>query len=177
MKNRWQCTAGAGGLALIFLVSLAPPIGAHEKGVLHLATRHLVSGDSVGMRGEHFGRHAVLRIQLVGTAGRTPLGEVRTDSAGAFQATFSVPPSLNQGSYRVVAVASDGDEVASVDVSVVRKTTSQLTEHRFQESTPSSRPLVLARARSQVVTGAALLLIVLSVIGSAMLLKRPRAAA
>jgi hypothetical protein len=41
------------GRALISLV--APEIGAHEKGVLKLATRQLVPGDLLGAAGEHFG--------------------------------------------------------------------------------------------------------------------------
>jgi len=47
------------------------------------------------------------------------LDTVRTDSAGAFAALVLVPAVATPGAYRLVAVADDGDEVATLDVTVV----------------------------------------------------------
>jgi len=50
---------------MAFLALLASQIDAHEKGVLKLATRRLVPGDSVEATGQRFSRQATLRIELV----------------------------------------------------------------------------------------------------------------
>ena len=172
MKSSWKRTGVVTGLAVALLSLLAPQIGAHEKGVLTLATRQLVPGDSVETTGEHFGRGAALKIELVGIAGWTRLAEVRTDSLGAFRWTLIVSPDVPPGSYRVVAVAADGDEVASVDVSVVARASSAMPSHLHEENGPSARPLALVRARSPWVTRGALAVIVLAIAGGAMLLRR-----
>ena len=172
MNRSWKRTSVVTGLAVAFLSVLAPQIGAHEKGVLKLATRQLVPGDSLGITGERFGRRAALRIKLVGTSGWTRLAEVRTDSLGAFRRALVVPADLSPGSYRVVALAVDGDEVASVDVSVVMRASSPMPTHGHHENTPTAQPLALARARSPLVTGGALALIALTFAVGAMLLRR-----
>lgn len=172
MNRFWKRTSVVTGLAMAFLTLLASQINAHEKGVLKLATRQLVPGDSVGIAGERFGRRAELKIELVEIAGRTRLDTVRTDSLGAFRRAPVVPADLPPGSYRVVAVAADGDEVASVDVSVVVRASSLMPSQAHEESAPSARPLVLPRARSPLVTGGALAVIVSTFAGGAMLLRR-----
>ena len=160
------------GLVVAFLGLHALRIDAHEKGVLKLATRQLVLGDSVGATGEHFGRKATLRIELVGIAGRMRLAEVRTDAHGGFRQALVVPVDAKPGTYRVVAVAADGDEVASVDVSVATHPLSLVPTPAHGETVPSARPLALTRARSVWVTGGALLAIVLAFAGGALLLLR-----
>ena len=160
------------GLAVAFLSLLASRSDAHEKGVLKLAMRQLVPGDSVGATGEHFGRRATLRIELVGIAGRMRLADVRADAQGGFRQALVVPVDAKPGTYRVVAVAADGDEVASVDVSVATHPLSPVPTPAHVEAVPSTRPLVLTRARSIWVTGGALAAIVLAFVGGAVLLLR-----
>ncbi len=138
--TNWRQTAVVTSLAVAFFSLLAPQIGAHEKGVLKLATRRLAPGDSVATTGEHFSRRANLNIELVGIAGRTRLADVRTDSLGAFAASLVVPANLPVGSYRVVAVAADGDEVASVGVNVVARAATLISRQPPEEARPSARP-------------------------------------
>ena len=172
MKRSWKRTSVVTGLAVVLLSLLAPQIDAHEKGVLKLATRRLVPGDSVEATGQRFSRRATLRIELVGIADRTRLDEVRTDSLGAFRRALVVPANLSPGSYRVVVVAADGDEVASVEVSVVARTSAPMSSHVHEENAPTARPLALARARSPLVTGGALALITLTFVTGVTLLRR-----
>ena len=88
----------------------------HEKGSLTLARREFHAGDTLALAGGKFSPRGRLTLSLVGTGGRTVLGEVVTDSAGAFRAGLAVPAGLAPAPYRLVAVAEDGDEVASRDV-------------------------------------------------------------
>ncbi len=147
-----------------------------KRGVLKLATRRLVPGDSVEATGQRFSRRATLTIEFVGIAGRTRLDQVRTDSLGAFRRALVVPADLSPGSYRVVAVAADGDEVASVDVSVVARASAPTSSHVHVENAPTAQPLALARARSPLVTGGALAIIALTFVTGVMLLRRSPAA-
>ena len=172
MNRSWKRTSVATGLAVILLSLLAPQIDAHEKGVLKLATRRLVSGDSVEATGQRFSRRATLRIELVGIAGRTRLDEVCTDPLGAFRRALVVPANLSPGSYRVVVVVADGDEVASVDVSLVPRASAPMSSHVHEENAPTARPLALARARSPLVTGGALAIIALTFVTGVTLLRR-----
>lgn len=173
MSRSWKRTSVVTGLAVALLSLLAPQIDGHEKGVLKLATRQLVPGDSVRFTGERFGRRAALKIELVGIGGRTQLAEVRTDSVGSLLGALAVPAILAPGSYCIVAIAADGDEVASVDVSVVAaRASAPMSSHVPEENAPTARPLVLARARSPLVTGGALAIIALTFVGGAMLLRR-----
>ncbi len=172
MKRSWRGTSVVTGLAVASFSLLAPQIDAHEKGVLKLRTRQLVPGDSVEATGQRFSRRATVTIVLVGIAGRTRLDQVRTDSLGAFRRALVVPADLSPGSYRVVVVAADGDEVASVDVSVVARASAPMSSHVHEENAPTARPLALARARSPLVTGGALAIIALTFVGGVMLLRR-----
>jgi hypothetical protein len=172
MNRYWKRLSAAAGLVVVLLSLLAPQIDAHEKGVLKLTTRRLMPGDSVAITGEHFGRRASLKILLVGTAGRRPLAEIRTDSLGALRWTLTLPADVAPGSYRVVAIAADGDEVASVDVSVVARASAPMSSHVHEESAPTARPLALVRARSPMVTGGALAIIALTLVTGIMLLRR-----
>ncbi len=167
------------------MLATPPRAEAHEKGVLRLVTREFPVGGSFRLAGEKFARGATLRLLLVGTQGRVELGRVRADSAGRFAGDLEVAAGLAAGAYRLVAIATDGDEVASTDVSVVppaaapscplcRAPGSNLAGHL---APPSGEPLALLRARSGAVTGGAAATIVVALLAAAVLLRfRPGAA-
>ncbi len=177
MTNSWKHATVVTSVALVFISFFAQQLGAHEKGVLRLATRRPAPGDSVATTGEHFSRRATLKIELVGVAGRTRLADVRTDSLGAFRGALVVPANVSAGSYRVVAVAADGDEVASVDVSVVVRAATPISRETPEEPTPSARPLMLTRARSALVTSGVLAVIAVALTGGVLLLRQSGAGA
>ena len=155
------------------LAATSDTLNAHEHGVLKLATRQLVAGDSLQVLGEKFARRSFLVLFLTGVRGRIRLQEVHADTAGAFAAMLHVPPDIAPGSYRLIAIARDGDEVATLDVSVVsaRPVTSATSHH--ESEMPSAVALPLPRAHNPWVTGAAVVVIMLSLIGGAWLVRGP----
>ena len=104
-------------------VTAVPQVGAtapvHPEGVLRLSDRHLVQGSTVQIGGEKFSENGNLDLVLVGVAGRFTVGKVTADSVGGFESSFEIPADLEVGSYRLVAIASDGDEVASLNVDLL----------------------------------------------------------
>lgn len=153
------------------LAATSDTLNAHDHGVLKVASRQLVPNDSVHVVGEKFARRSSLVLFLTGLHGRIRLQEVRADTGGAFAAMLHIPSDVAPGSYRLIAIASDGDEVGTLDVSVVsaRPVTSTTSHH--ENEMPSAVALTLSRARSPWVTGAAALVILLSLIGGALLLR------
>jgi len=155
------------------------PAAAHEKGVLRPGTRELAAGDSLSISGEHFTKSATLKLLLVGPRGRTPLGDVRTDSAGSFTGRVAVPAATAPGAYRLVAVATDGDEVATVDVAVraVQTADQARTAPTAMEEMvePSAAPLALDRAHSGPVTAGVVALAAIAAIAGIALIRRQAA--
>lgn len=105
-------------LACCLLTGLAVPANAHEKGVIHLASKQLPVGGELVAHGEKLPKSARLRLELRGALATLRLGDVKTDSAGAFQFHVVLPPEARAGSYTVVALASDGDKVAQADLAL-----------------------------------------------------------
>lgn len=103
-------------LALGLLPMLTVPASAHEEGTIHLASEEVPAGGSLTLRGEHLPESATLRLELQGALETVALGEVRTDSLGAYQGVVPLPAAGRPGSYAVVAIASDGDVVARADL-------------------------------------------------------------
>lgn len=107
---------------------------------------------------------------------RVTIPEARrmTDSAGAFQHLLRLPATVAEGSYRLVAVAADGDEVASLDVTVLKA--AEAAEHAGHDmmNEPTGEPLALERAKSPLVTAGALAGIGLALVAGVVLLRRPR---
>ena len=166
-------------LAILGALAVWPAVAAaHGKGVLKLANRRLVAGDTLRLTGEKFPKASTLTLLLAGAGGRTRLAEVRTDTNGAFRSTALVPADLPVGSYRLVALASDGDEVGALDVEVVPAAAHEheMMEHADDASEPSAQPLALDRARSPWVTGAAVGVIAAALVVGGVLLRRPGAA-
>ena len=153
------------------LAATSDTANGHEKGILKLATRQLVASDSVRVVGEKFARRSTLVLFLTGLRGRIRLQEVHADTGGAFAAMLHIPSGIAPGSYRLIAIASDGDEVATLDVSVVSARPATSTTSHHPSVVPSAVALSLSRARSPWVTGAAALVTVLALIGGVLLLR------
>jgi hypothetical protein len=163
------------GLVTGMLVLTPAPATAHGEGVLKVGSRQLVAGSTLRIAGEEFGGGAKLTLVLVGVRGRFELGEVATDSAGAFANEFAVPGDLPNGAYRLVAVASDGDEVATLDVAVaaVAPLGEPGATDEEERSVPTAEPLELDRAGSPWVKGGTVVAIVIAIVTGGALLRRP----
>ena len=162
-------------LVSLTALTVGAPLHAHEKGVLTPASRELSPGDSVRIAGARFTRRASLTLSLIGVQGSVRLGQVGTDSAGAFDVTVFVPAPTAPGAYRLVATASDGDEVAALDVVVSAPVAAHTQDTHLTApamAMPTGHPLALDRARGPMVTGAVVVGIVLALAAGAGLLRR-----
>lgn len=101
------------------VAALAVPAIAHEKGVIRIISRNVTVGGELVVRGEKLSKNATLRMELRGTLETFHLSEVRTDTAGRFQAQVALPVEVKAGTYTVVVVASDGDVTARTDLVVL----------------------------------------------------------
>jgi hypothetical protein len=106
--------------SIALVLALAVPLSAHPtSGVLHLASKQVGIGGELVLRGERFERTTDLELELRGTLDNYPVGEVKTNTAGAFQVTLTLPPHVPAGAYTLVAIAPDGDITARVDMMIV----------------------------------------------------------
>jgi len=183
--------------AVAALVAAAPAVAvangamAHPEGTLKLASRQLVSGSTVLIRGEMFAERGKLQLLLVSVAGRFQLGEVTADSVGGFAESLEVPANLALGAYRLVAIATDEDEVASLNVELLAAApeADEENEHagagagaanhsedgeHAEAPEPTDEPLSLDRAGSPLVTGGAVVAILLALVTGGLLLRRPQ---
>lgn len=162
-------------VALVAALSIAagtPTTYPHDKGVLKLPSAVLAIGATVHLTGEQFTKGGQLKIVLVGVSGRAEVAQVRADSAGRFMHELAIPGTLAAGAYRLVAIATDGDEVGALDVELVVRAADApaAAEPHEGHASPSAEPLQLARTRSPLVTGGAVTTIALALaLGGAML--------
>jgi hypothetical protein len=126
--------------SLLWLVgvlgALTAPVSAHEKGVIHLASKEVRAGGELRLRGEKLPKSATLRLELRGTLETFPVAEVHTDAAGRFQARLALPPEARAGGYTLVALAPDGDVAARAELAIVAAAPAHATDHATMDSMP-----------------------------------------
>ena len=156
-----------------FTLGETPPV--HPEGALRVANPQFTQGSAAQIGGEKFATDGVLELFLVGVAGRFTLGKVTADSVGGFNNSFDIPIDTEVGSYRLIAVATDGDEVATVNVNVLAAPEEPVPVDPEAPAMvePSAEPMVLDRARSPLVTGGAVVGIVFALVTGGMLLRKP----
>ena len=148
---------------------------AHEDGVLKLTNKTFPAGQYVRLTGEKFQKNSKLMLVLFGMRGRIELAEITVDSAGAFTDSLEIPADVAPGSWRLIAVATDGDEVATLDVEVLPAMTvpeEMPEDHPMDDAEPSHEPLALDRARNPLVTGTVIGGIGLALLLGGVLLRR-----
>lgn len=128
-------TRTLGFLAGLLLVVHVPAL-AHEKGAIRLGTRRPAAGDRLALRGEHLPKDAALTLELRGALKSYRLGAVRTDGKGLFTSTIALPAEAGAGTYRVVAIASDGDKTAEAELTIVAATAAT-PEHEGMHAAPN----------------------------------------
>lgn len=151
-------------LAAGLWIAGAAPALAHEDAVLEVDRSAIAPGDSLALDGSDFTAGFEYQLRLVGTLDEHDLANVRADSAGRFRVEVSVPSDVRPGRFRIVAVAGDGDEVASADLRVTdRAAGANSRDPGADESGSSGRPrtdeMELARERSGLEWGLIVLLI------------------
>lgn len=102
----------------VFLVLGAHDLAAHGEATLRGPGGPVAAGEAVALHGSDFEPGEPHRLVLRGALNEY---ELRTVSAGAdstFAVEVTVPAEAAPGRYRVVALAGDGDEVATFDLPV-----------------------------------------------------------
>lgn len=124
--------------ALGLLAVCSAPALAHENGAIYLASKQVSVGAELSLRGDKLAKNATLRLQLRGVLETFPLAEVRTDSAGRFQARFGLPAEAKAGTYTVVVLASDGDVVARAEIGIVAAAGEMTAEEHAKMGQPGA---------------------------------------
>ncbi len=126
-------------------------VRAHEEGVLTLSSPTATAGSTLTVKGADFSRLTAYVVVLKGALRSFELGRVTSDTAGSFEIELSLPAAASPGSYRVAAVASDGDEVSVVDLEIQAAPVSPVTSERpgvkaaDAHAGPSAEPLPIER--------------------------------
>ncbi len=108
------------GLLMLFFGAPALAGDAHPEAVLKSPHTSIAAGGSLELNGSDFQESEKYRLRLLGALREYDLREVQADSAGAFSIELSVPAEVAPGSYQIVAIASDGDIVARLDMTVLK---------------------------------------------------------
>lgn len=142
--------------------STAPALG-HGDAVLEADRSSVAPGENVALEGTDFDGGDEHRLRLLGSLDEHDLGTVRADSTGRFTRRVTVPPDARAGRYRLVALAGDGDEVASVRLKVVRSAGERAGRSEGRGEGPDREPRVgemsLPRERNGLEWGLVVLLL------------------
>lgn len=109
----------AHGVLLVFFLATAGALGAHGEGTLEIPRSVVAAGGTLPVEGEEFAPEEVVQIRLLGTFDEHDILEVTPDGEGNFSAELEIPADARPGAYRLVAIATDGDEITSLDVRVL----------------------------------------------------------
>jgi hypothetical protein len=105
---------------IIGLLAASAATGAtHEEAVLRSSQSSVSAGASLELIGSDFAASETYQLMLLGVLNEYDVGEIAADSAGTFTHQLTVPANVVPGAYQVVAVASDGDVVARLDVTIL----------------------------------------------------------
>lgn len=173
------------------LLAAAPPnpgAAAHPRGTLKIAANVLRIGDTLAVSGSGFEPNDAVTLVLIGVRGRVALADVPTDTGGRLRQTVTIPGTSVPGQYRLVGESVDGDEVASLDVSLVASATpagspampgmSDMPGHEGMHSpdTPTGADLALTSARGPLAYAIAMVVILVCLVGGIALLRTSRSA-
>lgn len=139
-------------LTTLLAAQLTPSsVRAHEEGVLTLSSPTAREGSTLTVKGADFSRLTAYVLVLKGALRSFELGRVTSDTAGSFEIELSLPAAANPGSYRVAALAPDGDEVSVVDLEIEAAPVSLVKEEEpggevaGAHAGPSAEPLNIER--------------------------------
>lgn len=111
--------AAAALVAFLLLLAAGGGLAAHEEAVLDSPVSSVPAGGTLLLSGSDFGAEEEYALRLLGTLEEHELGPVRSDDEGRFELEVAIPDAVRPGSYRLVAVAPDGDVAASLDLTVL----------------------------------------------------------
>lgn len=104
--------------AVLLVLVAAVPLGAHDEGILKAKPTTAAPGDTLRLEGSKMEAGSEYGLRMVGALQTYRLGKARADSAGTFAVGVVVPAGARPGTYRVEALAPDGDVAGKANVTV-----------------------------------------------------------
>lgn len=175
-------TVRVSGIALCTALAIAPAdTEAHEHAVLRSAVSTVAAGDTLPLSGADFSPGVTYKLRLVGALREFELQDTEGAADGTIDVGVSIPRDVAPGVYQLVALAPDGDAVASLDLTIVEPVVAQSEaanasgERRHAESGQTARAdeMPIERSRSGAEWGAIGLLIGLAGGLGVTMLRRP----
>ncbi len=102
---------------------------AHEKAVLKSPQSAVAAGGTLTVNGSDF-EQGTYALRLIGALEEFDLRRVTPNEEGAFALELEIPGAVRAGQYKLTAVASDGDAVASLDLTVLEASPANEAEMR-----------------------------------------------
>jgi hypothetical protein len=153
--------------ALALMTVLTTTAALHPEATLKSAVTAVRAGQSLPVQGEKFTANQKVKLALQGALSTYELREVQAGGEGTFDIQLDVPREVRPGSYRLVALADDGDVVARIDLTVEAAPPATADEHAMhgvdagdgEQPVARADELRIERSRSGVEWGAIGLLI------------------
>lgn len=147
------------GITLAALaLAIAGPAAAHEDAVLESYQSVVAAGGVLAVTGRDFTEGQSYALRLVGALDEYDLGDIRAAAGGRFSIELEIPATVKPGVYTVRAIAADGDDVASLDLtltkgerradSVAHQPMGDSPERGHSETMARSDDIVVERSRS-----------------------------
>ncbi|NIP60329.1 MAG: hypothetical protein GWN71_34290 [Gammaproteobacteria bacterium] len=136
---------------LLTLALGAADLAAHGEATLESPSSSATAGSALTLNGKGFAPGQAHRIVLRGTLDEHDLAEVTAASDSTFTLEASIPADLRSGQYRLVAIAPDGDEVATLDMPVTAAARPEARDEHAEGSgdTPGGGSSAEPRARAE----------------------------
>lgn len=110
---------------LALLAFGAGEVAAHGEATLRSSSASVAAGGAITLSGAGFAPGQAHRLLLRSTLEDYELRSVTATADSTFTVEVPIPAQLRSGQYRIVAVAPDGDEVATLDLPVLTAATPQ----------------------------------------------------
>lgn len=144
--------------AVVMALAILPVGGSgapvHGDATLKSPASSVAAGDSLTLNGEDFVPGESYKLVLRGALAEYELGTASPKPDSTFTRGLAVPRDVRTGQYKIVAVAPDGDDVATLDMVVTAMVNAAgqedlAGEHRDQPSGEArSDDIVVERSRA-----------------------------
>ncbi len=127
-------------VGIMLFATVFPVLGnvleaAHPEAVLESERASANAGGAIALRGSQFGENGTYALQLLGALNEYDLGAAKSDGDGRFALDIAIPGDVRPGAYQVVAIASDGDVIARLDVTLAAALPMAAEEHSEMDAT------------------------------------------
>jgi len=105
-------------LLAIGLLAVALVAAVHPEATLRSSVKSVEAGHEMPLQGEQFDAGDAVQLVLQSALTEYDLRSVTPEEGGVFAINVEIPANARPGEYRLVAVASDGEIAARLDVTV-----------------------------------------------------------